>query len=52
MEKWTLEHVFYRFKEMFGMAKKRVIGLKKTRIHVYSCLLANLFEYAIWRFGL
>ncbi len=46
-KRWAVEHVFSRLKEMFGMAKNRFIGLKKVRIHVYSCLLANLLEYAM-----
>ena len=31
-------------KEMFGLAKNRFVGIKKVRIHVFSCLLANLME--------
>ncbi len=46
-KRWSVEHVFSRLKEMFGMAKNRVIGLKKVRIHVYSCLLANLLEFVM-----
>lgn len=46
-KRWAVEHLFSRLKEMFGMAKNRFIGLKKVRIHVYSCLLANLLEYVM-----
>ena len=46
-KRWSVEHVFSRLKEMFGMSKNRFIGLKKVRIHVYSCLLANLLEYVM-----
>ncbi len=46
-KRWSVEHVFSRLKEMFGMAKNRFVGLKKVRIHVYSCLLANLLEFVM-----
>ncbi|MHB1830629.1 MAG: transposase [Candidatus Micrarchaeaceae archaeon] len=46
-KRWAVEHVFSRLKEMFGMAKNRFIGLKRVRIHAYSCLLANLLEYVM-----
>ena len=46
-KRWSVEHVFSRLKEMFGLAKNRFMGLKRVRIHVYSCLLANLLEYVM-----
>ncbi len=46
-KRWSVEHVFSRLKEMFGMAKNRFVGLKRVRIHVYSCLIANLLEYVM-----
>lgn len=46
-KRWAVEHLFSRLKELFGLEKSRFIGLKKVRIHVYSCLLANLIEYVM-----
>ena len=43
-KRWAVEHLFARLKEMFGLAKNRFVGIKKVRIHVFSCLLANLME--------
>lgn len=46
-KRWAVEHLFARLKELFGLAKNRFVGLKKVRIHVFSCLLANLMEYVM-----
>lgn len=46
-KRWAVEHLFARLKEMFGLDKNRFIGLKKVRIHVFSCLLANLIKYVM-----
>lgn len=41
----AIERIFSRLKGMFGLAKNRVIGLKKVSIHIYSCLIAYLMTY-------
>ena len=44
-KRWAIERIFSRLKGMFGLAKNRVIGLKKVSIHIYSCLIAYLMTY-------
>jgi len=46
-KRWSLERIFSRLKEVFGLGKKRAVGLKRTAIHVYSCLLAYVMRYLI-----
>ncbi len=44
-KRWAIERIFSRLKGMFGLAKNRVMGLKKVSIHIYSCLIAYLMIY-------
>ena len=44
-KRWAIERIFSRLKGMFGLAKNRVIGLKKVSIHIYSCIIAYLMTY-------
>lgn len=44
-KRWSVEHIFSRLKEMFNMRKNRFIGIKKVKMHVYSCILAYLVEF-------
>ena len=46
-KRWSIEHIFSRLKEMFNMRKNRFIGLKRVKMHVYSCILAYLIEYLL-----
>ncbi|MEM3193200.1 MAG: transposase [Candidatus Parvarchaeota archaeon] len=46
-KRWTVEHLFLRLKEMFGLVKNRFIGIKKVTIHIFSCLLTNLLEWVM-----
>lgn len=45
--RWAIEHIFSRLKEVFGLGKSRTVGLKKTIIHVYSCLLGYIMRYLL-----
>ena len=49
-KRWAIERIFSRLKEVFGMAKNRLVGLKKVSIHVFSCLLAYAIRYVMWGF--
>ncbi|MDE1767404.1 MAG: transposase [Candidatus Micrarchaeota archaeon] len=44
-KRWAIERIFSRMKEVFGLEKNRVIGLKKVLIHAYSCITAYLIAY-------
>ncbi len=44
-KRWSIERIFSRLKEVFGLSKNRFIGIKKVSIHIYSCLIAYLMEY-------
>lgn len=44
-KRWAVERVFSRLKEVFGLENNRFFGLKKVRIHVFSCVLAYLLRY-------
>ncbi|MGI0141208.1 MAG: transposase, partial [Candidatus Micrarchaeales archaeon] len=44
-KRWSVEHVFSRLKEVFGLEANRFFGLKKVTIHIFSCLLAHLLRY-------
>ena len=46
-KRWSVEHVFSRLKEVFDLRKNRFFGLRKVRIHVFSCVLAYLLQYKI-----
>lgn len=46
-KRWSIERIFSRLKEMFNMGKNRFIGLKRVKIHIYSCVLAYLIEYLL-----
>lgn len=45
--RWSIERIFSRLKEVFGLAKNRFVGIKKVAIHVYSCLVAYLIQYLL-----
>jgi DDE family transposase len=45
--RWAIEHIFSRLKDVFGLGKSRTVGLKKTIIHVYSCLLGYIMRYLL-----
>ena len=44
-KRWSVERVFSRLKEVFGLAKNRFIGEKKVSVHIYSCLVAYVCKY-------
>jgi hypothetical protein len=44
-KRWAIERIFSRLKEVFGLAKNRVIGMKKVAIHIQSCITAYLISY-------
>ncbi len=44
-KRWAIERIFSRLKEVFGLAKNRVIGMKKVAIHILSCITAYLVSY-------
>ena len=46
-KRWVVERLFATLKERFDLRKNRFVGLKKVRIHVFSCLLANLIKYVM-----
>lgn len=46
-KRWALERIFSRLKEVFGLGRNRLIGIKKVTIHVYSCLIAYLIKYTM-----
>lgn len=43
--RWAIERIFSRLKEVFGLAKNRVIGMKKVAIHIQSRITAYLISY-------
>ncbi len=43
--RWAVERVFSRLKEVFGLEENRFFGMKKVRIHVFSCVIAYLLRY-------
>jgi hypothetical protein len=45
--RWAIEHIFSRLKDVFGLGKSRSVGLRKTIIHVYSCLLGYIMRYLL-----
>ena len=44
-KRWSIERIFSRLKEVFGLANNRFSGMKKVSIHIYSCLIAYLMTY-------
>ncbi|MCL4389383.1 transposase [Candidatus Marsarchaeota archaeon] len=44
-KRWSVERVFSRLKEVFGMAKNRFVGIGRVSVHIYSCLIAYLLKY-------
>ncbi|EQD58969.1 Transposase, IS4-like domain protein, partial [mine drainage metagenome] len=44
-KRWSVERVFSRLKEVFGLSKNRFIGIEKVAVHIYSCLIAYLVKY-------
>jgi IS5 family transposase len=44
-KRWAVERVFSRLKEVFGLENNRFFGLRKVKIHVFSCVLAYLLRY-------
>lgn len=44
-KRWSVERVFSRLKEVFGLKENRFFGLKRVKIHVYSCVIAYLMRY-------
>lgn len=44
-KRWSIEHVISRLKDVFGLRENRFFGLKKVKIHVFSCILAYLLKY-------
>ncbi|MEM0095005.1 MAG: transposase [Candidatus Micrarchaeaceae archaeon] len=45
-KRWSIERIFSRLKELFGLAKNRFIGIKKVAAHVFACLIAYWMGYA------
>lgn len=46
-KRWSIERIFSRLKEKFSMRTNRFIGMKKVKMHIYSCILAYLIEYLL-----
>ncbi len=46
-KRWSIERIFSRLKEVFGLSRNRFVGIKKVAIHTYSCLLAYLIKYVM-----
>ena len=46
-KRWSIERIFSRLKEVFGLSKNRFVGMKKVAIHTYSCLVAYLIKYVM-----
>ena len=44
-KRWSVERVFSRLKGVFGLESNRFFGLKKVKIHVFSCVIAYLLRY-------
>lgn len=44
-KRWAVERVFSRLKEVFNLESNRFFGLKKVKIHVFSCVIAYLMRY-------
>ena len=44
-KRWAIERIFSMLKEVFGLAKNRVIRMKKVAIHIHSCITAYLASY-------
>ena len=46
-KRWSVERVFSRLKGVFGLESNRFFGLKKAKIHVFSCVIAYLLRYKL-----
>jgi hypothetical protein len=46
-KRWSVERVFSRLKRVFGLESNRFFGLKKAKIHVFSCVIAYLLRYKL-----
>ena len=44
-KRWSVEGVFSRLKEVFGLSKNRFVGMEKVMVHIYSCLIAYIVKY-------
>ena len=44
-KRWSIERVFSRLKEVFGLSENRFAGIEKATAHIYSCLIAYLIKY-------
>lgn len=44
-KRWSVERIFSRLKEVFGLSKNRFIGIKRVSVHIYSCLIAYILKY-------
>ena len=44
-KRWAVERVFARLKGVFCLEENRFFGLKKVKIHVFSCVIAYLMRY-------
>jgi len=44
-ERWAVERLFSRLKEVFCLAKNRLIGIGKVMVHAYACLIAYIIKY-------
>ncbi len=44
-KRWSVERVFSRLKEVFGLAKNRFVGMKKVAMHIYACIIAYVVKY-------
>ncbi|MGC8496028.1 MAG: transposase, partial [Candidatus Micrarchaeia archaeon] len=44
-KRWSIERVFSRLKEVFGLSENRFAGIEKVTVHIYSCLIAYLIKY-------
>jgi len=46
-KRWSIERIFARLKEVFGLSRNRFVGIKKVTIHVFSCVIAYLIRYVM-----
>ena len=44
-KRWSVERVFSRLKEVFGLAKNRFVGMKKVVMHMCTCIIAYVVKY-------
>ncbi|MGC8662664.1 MAG: transposase [Candidatus Micrarchaeia archaeon] len=46
-QRWAVERIFSRLKEVLGLARNRFVVIAKVTIFVFSCLIAYLMRYVM-----